>query len=85
LIHCRSGCDRTGLVSALALLLRTEATLGQARRQLSLYYGHYPFGLATCLDRVLDDYEDWLRQKGLEHRAAYLRQWAHTAYAPHDD
>jgi len=82
LIHCRSGCDRSGLASALALLLRTPATPDEARRQLSVYYGHNPFGRATCLDRVLDDYEAWLRERRLVHQAGHLLQWAHHDYVP---
>ena len=82
LVHCRSGCDRSGLACAMALLLRTSATPDEARRQLSMYYGHNPFGLASCLDHVLDDYEAWLREQGFGHEAGRLRQWAHTTYTP---
>src|SRR5204863_5012641 len=34
LVHCQRGADRTGLVSTAAVLLHTDATLDQARRQL---------------------------------------------------
>src|SRR5260370_4717054 len=39
LFHCRRRADRAGFASALYLLLETDATLAQARRQLSLRYG----------------------------------------------
>jgi len=42
LIHCNAGADRSGLVSA-ALLLRQGATPREADRQLSLWYGHFPW------------------------------------------
>src|SRR5262245_41947706 len=44
LVHCHSGGDRSGLAAALAVLLRTDATVATARRQLSLYFGHNPYG-----------------------------------------
>src|SRR5262249_42670756 len=44
LIHCRQGIDRTGLVSALILLLYTDADVSSARGQLGLPYGHVPLG-----------------------------------------
>jgi protein tyrosine/serine phosphatase len=81
LVHCNSGGDRSGLAAALALLLRTDATIAGARQQLSLYYGHNPFGRAACQDAVLDQYESWLAKKGWEHSTAHLRLWAQTAYS----
>ncbi len=42
LIHCKSGADRTSLVSALYLYDIEEAPAVEAARQLSLYYGHLP-------------------------------------------
>ncbi|MEI4473751.1 dual specificity protein phosphatase family protein [Frigidibacter sp. MR17.24] len=40
LIHCKSGSDRTGLVSALYLAGVTGADEDSAEDQLSIYYGH---------------------------------------------
>jgi hypothetical protein len=82
LIHCASGGDRSGLASALAILLRTGSDFRQARGQLSLYYGHYPFGKAACQDRVLDRYSQWLDQNGWQHTPERLRDWAHMVYSP---
>src|SRR5262249_41159099 len=42
LLHCRRGADRTGLASAVVLLLQPGVPLSQARRQLGLRYGHAP-------------------------------------------
>jgi protein tyrosine phosphatase (PTP) superfamily phosphohydrolase (DUF442 family) len=80
LVHCNSGGDRSGLAAALAILLRTDGTLDEARRQLSLYYGHNCFGQAACHDRVLDRYKAWLADKGWQHRPERLRLWARTVY-----
>jgi protein tyrosine phosphatase (PTP) superfamily phosphohydrolase (DUF442 family) len=80
LVHCNGGGDRSGLAAALALLLRTDTTPARARQQLSLFYGHNPFSAATCMERVLDRYEQWLAEHGWEHQPVRLRQWALTVY-----
>jgi hypothetical protein len=84
LLHCNNGTDRSGLAAALVLLLRTETGLHDARRQLTLWYGHNPFGMAVCLDRVLHRYEEWLAAHDWEHSPARLRTWAHTRYCARD-
>lgn len=43
LIHCKSGADRTGLVSALYCLAIEGQTPRQADKQLTIWYGHVPF------------------------------------------
>src|SRR5713226_6303083 len=67
LIHCRRGADRTGLVSAVILLLRADVSLAAASRQLGLRYGHLCLGRPAYLNEFLDLYESWLRAGGLVH------------------
>src|ERR1700754_414407 len=43
LIHCQSGADRSGLVSALYLAEIEGRPADEAARQLSLIYGHFPY------------------------------------------
>ena len=43
LVHCKSGADRTGLVSALYRLASGGANADQADQQLSIMYGHFPY------------------------------------------
>jgi protein tyrosine/serine phosphatase len=43
LIHCKSGADRAGLVSALFRLAIEQASPEEADQQLSLRYGHFPY------------------------------------------
>lgn len=43
LVHCASGSDRTGFVSALFLYAVLGETAEEAGRELSLWYGHFPF------------------------------------------
>jgi hypothetical protein len=82
LLHCRRGADRTGLVSAVVLLLQTDATLGQARRQIGPRYGHVALGRPGYLDQFLTQYEDWLRDHGRTHAPARFRRWIEEDYLP---
>ena len=82
LLHCRQGVDRTGLAAALLLLLRTDATPAEARRQLSLRYGHIPIGPTWCMREFLDLYDAWLARHGRPHSPAALREWADHDYCP---
>jgi protein tyrosine phosphatase (PTP) superfamily phosphohydrolase (DUF442 family) len=82
LIHCRRGCDRTGLASAVYLLSQCDASLEQARRQLSWRYGHLTMGRTRHLVRFLDLYEEWLHTRGQEHSRVAFRAWTANGYCP---
>lgn len=75
LLHCRQGADRTGLVSAMILLLYTDTDYDQARRQLGLRYGHVSLGRTTYMGRFYKLYEDWLAGQDVTHSPARFRQW----------
>jgi Protein tyrosine/serine phosphatase len=73
LVHCKSGSDRTGLAVTLYLHVIKGQPLDEARRALSWKYGHWSFGSASVVHRLLDAYaaahtatgigfEDWVRQ-----------------------
>ena len=53
LVHCRSGADRAGLVSAMYRFADEGASAVEADRQLSLLYGHFPFLRSST--RAMDD------------------------------
>lgn len=82
LIHCRRGADRTGLVSAVVLLLQPDASLAMARRQLGLRYGHLVVRRTAYLDRFLDSYATWLRDQAQVHSPALFRLWLEHACCP---
>ncbi len=82
LLHCNKGADRSGLASAVALLLRTDSSLAAARSQLSVRYGHLCVGPTEYIDRFFDLYEEWLAQRGIEHTNAHFRRWATQEYCP---
>ncbi len=84
LFHCHQGADRTGLASAMAVLLRTDATLPEARRHLSLRGGHLSVGRTGYIDRFFDLYEAWLADLGEEHTPALFRAWVRNHYCPGD-
>jgi protein tyrosine/serine phosphatase len=74
LFHCKSGADRAGFMAAVYLLVAEGAPLAEARRQLSLRYGHVRHGKTGVLDAFFDAYE---RDTGGE---TPLMDWVRTAY-----
>lgn len=80
LIHCRRGADRTGLVAVMAMLLFTDATLAEARRQLLPRYGHFRFGRTAAIDDFFDIYERWLNNR--PHTPPLFRDWLTNHYCP---
>ena len=82
LLHCRRGADRTGMASAAALLLRSDADLREARKQLSWWYGHVSFSKTNVHDRVFDMYEDWLTNERRPHSPESFYFWAMERYRP---
>ena len=81
-IHCQRGADRTGLVSAVAVLLRPGSTLADGRRQLWPRYGHVEVGRTAVIDRFFDFYEDWLKRNERIHAPDTFRDWAVKHYCP---
>lgn len=82
LFHCHKGADRTGMASAIALLLRTDALLEEARQQIGFRFGHLPVGRTVYIDRFFDLYEEWLKSRDLTHSPAVFRHWIEEEYCP---
>lgn len=80
LIHCKQGADRTGLVSAMVLLLYTDATPGVARRQLLPRYGHVGIGPTAPMDEFFDRYAAYRGDR--PHTPALFRDWMLNHYSP---
>ncbi len=57
LIHCKSGADRAGLVSAMYLMTVENVPVAEARRMLSWRHLHVAGSRAGVLGGVLDAYE----------------------------
>jgi protein tyrosine/serine phosphatase len=82
LLHCHQGADRTGMAAVAAVILRTNATLAEARRHLGPGTGHLPIGRTKHIDEFFDLYEEWLAVEGRKHTPATFRHWACAAYCP---
>jgi len=87
LMHCKSGADRTGLASALYLLLRGDGGIAAAQGHMALRYGHLAHGCAGVLDAFLAAYGAARRQTGVPFRdwvqsPAYDREAISAAHAP---
>lgn len=56
LLHCKSGADRAGLMSTLYMIFKEGRPVAEAKRQLSLRYGHIRQADTGILDYVFDAY-----------------------------
>jgi len=54
LIHCQAGADRSGLAAAMWKVVVDKDPKGVASKQLSLRYGHVPFGETQAMDRFFE-------------------------------
>jgi len=75
LIHCKSGADRTGLISALYLLDIEKRPLAEAKRQLSFRYLHVKATQTGIMDHFLTLYE-------AEAKGRSVRDWVVQDYDP---
>lgn len=75
LMHCKSGADRVGLMSALYLILRKNRPVSEAKRQLSLRFGHMRQAKTGILDFFLQAYLDFNAQTPMP-----FMEWVTTTY-----
>lgn len=81
LLHCRRGADRTGLASAITMLLE-GADFETAQKQLGLRHGHLGLGRVGDLEQVLDDYSNWLASRKEKHSSTLTKRWIEDVYRP---
>lgn len=83
LIHCKSGADRAGLMSALFLFLHEGRPLDEALGQLSWRFGHVRQGKTGVIDYAFEQYIDYARSNAiaLDDRDAFFN-WIDTQYDP---
>jgi protein tyrosine phosphatase (PTP) superfamily phosphohydrolase (DUF442 family) len=84
LIHCKSGADRTGLASALYMMLQRGVAPEQAEAAFSLEFGHIPLGGPEHLHEPLDEYAAWLQANRLPHSPERFRAWVQNDYRSAD-
>ena len=75
LIHCKSGADRTGLISALYMLDVEHRSIAEAKRQLSFRYLHLKSTDTGIMDHFLTLYE-------AEAKGRSMREWVAQDYEP---
>lgn len=78
LVHCKKGADRTGLFSAITVLLGKNSNLEQAWDHSSLKYLAIPESAGS---QFLQKYQDWLGER--KHHPRLLAQWLGQVYIPH--
>jgi protein tyrosine/serine phosphatase len=83
LIHCSAGADRTGFASVVARMALGGARYEDARSELSLWHGHLPFGPASEIGRIFDQYEAYRRNSGADSDWASFERWARELYVPY--
>lgn len=76
-MHCKSGADRVGLMSALYMHTRQGVPIEEARRQLGLRYGHIRQADTGVLDHFFDSYVAY----SAEHPIGFY-EWVETVYDP---
>ena len=84
LIHCKSGADRTGLASALYLMLKRNQAPETAENAFALEFGHIPFFGTEHLHEPLHEYSAWLKQRGVAHSPERFRAWVKSEYRAAD-
>lgn len=77
-LHCRQGADRTGLATAIAMLLRDNVAYADAKASLGLRCGHWPIGPTANLSGFFDEYEGWLASR--KHTPELFREWVNNHY-----
>lgn len=77
LMHCKSGADRTGLVSVIYLLHILGKPIDEAREMLSLRFIHLNFTKTGILDYLVDVYARRSAQSPIS-----FKEWVETEYDP---
>ena len=60
-LHCKSGADRAGLVSAIYLIVQKKISVAEAKKQLSFKYLHLDFTKTGILDYIFNVFEERLK------------------------
>ncbi len=84
LIHCKSGADRTGLVSGLYRLSVLREPPERALGAFSIGYGHVPLFGPERLHEPFVEYAAWLEGQHLAHTPARFRGWVEREYRSDD-
>ncbi len=84
LIHCKSGSDRTGLASALYLMVARGLGPEEALGAFTVWYGHVPLLGTQRLHEPFHEYAAWLSSRELAHSPRRFRDWVARDYRSDD-
>jgi hypothetical protein len=84
LIHCKAGADRTGLASAIYLMMQRAEPPRQALRAFTIYHSHVPLFGTEHLHEPLEEYARWLESNSLGHSPERFRDWVRDEYRSAD-
>lgn len=62
LIHCQAGADRSGLAAAMWKVIVDKEPKSEAEKQLSIFFGHFPIGKTSAMDRFFQNWNPAVRQ-----------------------
>lgn len=65
-LHCKSGADRAGLVSAMYLIVQKKLPVVEAKKQLSFKYLHLDFTKTGILDYIFNVFSERLKVKNID-------------------
>ena len=82
LLHCKSGADRAGLMSVLYRHIREGDSLEDAKRELSLRYGHIRQADTGILDLFFERYLEHAKKSNGQ--AMPFFDWVDTVYDPEE-
>jgi hypothetical protein len=84
LIHCKAGADRTGLASAIYLMMHRGEPPQKAIGAFTLYHSHVPLFGPQHLHEPLLEYAEWLEARAVNHTPGQFRQWVKDVYRAPD-
>ena len=79
LMHCKSGADRAGLMSALYRHLKDGVPIAEARHELALRYGHFRQADTGVLDFFFERYLADTKERPMP-----FYEWVETVYDPQE-
>lgn len=77
MMHCKSGADRAGIMSALYLIMVEGRPVSEAKKQLHWRFGHVRQSATGILDYFLESYERANNEQPID-----FLEWVETKYDP---
>jgi protein tyrosine phosphatase (PTP) superfamily phosphohydrolase (DUF442 family) len=77
MMHCKSGADRAGFMSALYLMMEEGRPVSEAKKQLHWRFGHIRHSATGILDHFFESYERANAKEPID-----FMDWVQTQYDP---